>query len=690
MTKYENFNTLLDVLTYWAKVQPERKAYTMLDSNGAEDSCITYGELYSQATEIARFLLANQLQFSNAVLIYPPGIEFIVAFWGCLYAGVSPAPIHTPKRKRSNKKIADLVLSAQAKAILVPSVQQKVFQDTLSKEENWPQDIAYVATDTITSASLTQNSPLPEIENSQTAFLQFTSGSTSLPKGVVVSHESCLRNLEMIRAMSQTTEESTFVSWLPHYHDLGLVAHLLYGLYSGGHCVILSPFTFASQPIRWLEAITKYRAEYTGAPNFAYRLCVEKIQPSERKNLDLSSLRVAINAAEPVDAQTLLDFSQAFADNGFESKMFLPAYGMAEATVFIASGLVENKPILKKLDWSILGKYDLAKEATGNAKEKVFVGCGNAWLDQEVHIVNPEENRLLPPNSIGEIWVTGSNLMSGYYQNQEATAKTLVDLEGDDRLYLRTGDLGFLDETGELYITGRIKNMIIVNGVNYYPQDIECCVEQAHPDIRSTGVAAFSVPSDTGEELVIFAELKRAGVSQMRQSGYLEKLAEDICLALGESFEIPLREIVFLKPMQLPKTSSGKVRRQQCKQEFLQNSIDALATWNQNQLINQEPNKVNVFNIEKTFKKITSMGSTHLTVFNNLIQMLMSQYGIKLVDFDIDKPIFLYGIDSPQLFEIHNRLQKQLGCQIPTKAVFQADNFKVMLNEIASSISNDK
>ena len=678
MTKYENFDNLLDVLTYWAKVQPERKAYTMLDSNGTEDSYITYGDLYSKATEIAQFLLANQLQFSNAVLIYPPGIEFIVAFWGCLYADVSPAPIHTPKRKRSNKKIADLVLSARAKAILLPSANQKVFQDTLMKEENWSQDIAYIATDKITLSSQSQNSPLPKIERSQTAFLQFTSGSTSLPKGVVISHGSCLRNLEMIRTMSQTTADSTFVSWLPHYHDLGLVAHLLYSLYSGGHCVVLSPFTFASQPIRWLEAITKYRAEYTGAPNFAYRLCVEKVHPNDRQNLDLSSLRVAINAAEPVDAQTLLDFSQAFADNGFESKMFLPAYGMAEATVFIASGLVENEPILKKLDWSILCKYDLAEEATGDAKEKVFVGCGNAWLDQEVHIVDPQENRLLPPNSIGEIWVTGSNLMSGYYQNQEATAKTLVSLEGDDRLYLRTGDLGFVDER-ELYITGRIKDMIIVNGVNYYPQDIESCVEQAHSDIRSTGVAAFSVAGKAGEELVLFAELKRVGVSQMRQSGYLGNLAEDICLALGESFEIPLREIVFLKPMQLSKTSSGKVRRQQCKQEFLQNKVDALATWNQNQLTDREQNEVNVLNIEKTFEKITSMGSTHLTVFNNLIQMLMSQYGVKLVDFDIDKPMFVYGIDSPQLLEIHDRLQKQLGCQIPTKAVFQADNFKGML-----------
>ncbi|KAB8320629.1 fatty acyl-AMP ligase [Tolypothrix campylonemoides VB511288] len=478
-------------------------------------------------------------------------------------------------RNRSNKKIADIVLTTEASAVLLPATHQQAFRDTLLKEENWPKDLIYVPTDTTIAPSNFKNLPLPKIDGSAIAFLQFTSGSTSLPKGVMITHSNCLNNLEMIVTMSQANSDSTSVSWLPHYHDLGLVAHLLHSLYSGGHCVLLAPATFASQPIQWLRAITKYRAAYTGAPNFAYQLCVDKIQPSEQQTLDLSSLRMAINAAEPIIPQTIWDFCEKFADNGFKPHMFLPAYGMAEATVYISSGYVEQDPVFKAVDWVTLGKHNIAQEATDSTKEKVFVGCGHPWLDQKIYIVDPDKNCVLPPNHVGEIWTTGSNVMAGYYNNPEATAKTLVSLLNDDRTYLRTGDLGFVDDKGELYITGRIKDMIIVNGVNYYPQDIENCVEQAHPDIRSGCIAAFGVLGKAGEELVIFAELTKAGVINLRRSGYLEELAEAICLALGENFEIQLRQLVFLGHMQLAKTSSGKIRRQQCKQEFFQGSFDA-------------------------------------------------------------------------------------------------------------------
>jgi len=260
MNKLKALNTLDSVLTCWSDVQPNRRAYTMLDINGAEDSYITYGDMYSQVINIAQRLLSEGLQSRNAILLYPPGIEFIVAFFGCLYAGVLPAPIHIPKRNRSNKKISDIVSATEVSAILLLSKDEQAFRDTLSKEENWPKDLIYVPTDMTVEPANSQNLPLPEIDGSAIAFLQFTSGSTSLPKGVMISHANCLNNLEMIVAMSQANSDSTFVSWLPHYHDLGLVAHLLCSLYSGGHCVLLAPSTFASQPIQWLRAITKYRA----------------------------------------------------------------------------------------------------------------------------------------------------------------------------------------------------------------------------------------------------------------------------------------------------------------------------------------------------------------------------------------------------------------------------------------------
>jgi acyl-CoA synthetase (AMP-forming)/AMP-acid ligase II/thioester reductase-like protein/acyl carrier protein len=689
MIHSKTFNTLGQVLDYWAYVQPNSKAYTMLDSNGVEHSYITYGDLYSKAISLAQILLSYGLQSRNAVLVYPSGIEFIVAFFGCLYAGVSPAPIHPPKRNHSNKKIANLVVRAKVAAILLPAVHQQVYQDALMKEENWPKDLIYIPTDTAVDLSNSESLPLPDTDGSMVAFLQFTSGSTSLPKGVMITHSNCLSNLEMAVSVSQATPCSTFVSWLPHHHDLGLVAHLLHSLYSGSHCVLLAPTTFISQPIQWLRAITKYRAEYTGAPNFAYQLCIDKIQSSDKQTLDLSSLRMAINGAEPINPQAILDFSQTFADNGFKPHMFLPAYGMAEATVLISSGSINDSPVFKAVDWMALGKDNIAKDVTDGTKQKVFVGCGHAKLDEEICIVDPNKNCPLPLNHVGEIWVTGSNVMLGYYSDPEATAKTLVALEGRDRLYLRTGDLGFIDEKGELYITGRLKDTIIVNGVNYYPQDIESCVEQAHSDIRPGCITAFSVPGKTEEELVIFAELEKIGVINIRRSGYLEELAEAICLALGENFEIPLRQLVFLGRMQLPKTSSGKLRRQQCKQEFLQGGPDALARWPKNETTNQSQGDISMLNIEKTFERITSMGPMHLKVFTSLIQILTTKYQVRMADFDIEKSIFFYGIDSLKIIEIHSKLEEQLDRKIPTEAFFQANTFLGMIDDIVNSISNE-
>jgi acyl-CoA synthetase (AMP-forming)/AMP-acid ligase II len=681
------FNNLGDALAYWAKVKSDGKAYTMLNANGLEDSYITYGELHSQALNVARYLLSQGLRSRNVILLYPPGIEFMVGFFGCLYAGVVPAPFHTPKRNRSNNKIANLVLATDTAAILLPSAHEESFRNILSKEENWPKELIYITTDKLPDLGASQEFQLPEIDGSTLAFLQFTSGSTSLPKGVMISHANCLSNLDMALSVTQATPSSTFVSWLPHYHDLGLVAHLLHSLYGGSHCVMLAPTTFVSRPIEWLRAITKYRGEYTGAPNFAYQLCVDKIQPEEQKNLDLSSLRMAINAAEPINAQTLWDFGAKFAENGFKPRMFLPAYGMAEGTVFISSGTLDREPVYLEVDLESLGKDNIAKPATTETHKKVFVGCGHAKLGEQIFIIDPKRNCEVPRNHVGEIWITGPNVMCGYYNNTEATAQTLVSQQGD-LPYLRTGDLGFMDDKGELYITGRLKEMMIINGVNYYPQDIELCVEQAHPDIRSSGVIAFSVPSATGEELVIVAELNKAGITKIKQSSYLEELVEAISSMVGEHFELPLNQLVFLKIGRIPKTSSGKLRRQQCKRDFLQGIPDALAKWTQDDYTNQSQEAIDTENLEKIFQEIMSMGFPHLKVFTNLIKILTNKYQVKMVDFDLEKPILVCGIEFPQLMEIRDQLEKQLECPIPVEIFSQENNVKGLLNDIACAISN--
>jgi acyl-CoA synthetase (AMP-forming)/AMP-acid ligase II/thioester reductase-like protein/acyl carrier protein len=689
------FNVISDIAAYWANVQPEKRAYTMLTPQGVEESTITYGEMYSKICNVSRILLQRKLNSRNVILLYPAGIEFIVNFLGCIHAGAVPAPVHPPKRNRANKKIADIVRSVNADAVLLPSSHLQDFRNILEREEAWPREVNFISTDDLDFPGFDKTTVLRETSGSNTAFLQFTSGSTSLPKGVKISHSNCLSNLEMIVSMSQATSSSVSVSWLPHHHDLGLVAHLLHSLYSGGHCVILSPTTFTSQPIQWLRAISNYGAAYTGAPNFAYQLCVDRIQISDRPTLDLSSLRMAINAAEPINPQTILNFSQAFEVSGFKPHMFLPAYGMAEATVYISSGSVDAPPVFKTVDWNTLNQDGVAKDVSNGCKEKTLVGCGHTWLDQQMFIFDPDTKCKLPQNHVGEIWVVGSNITPGYYNNQQATIETLISLEREKYDYLRTGDLGFIDEVGELYITGRLKDMIIMNGINYYPQDIEQYAEKSHPDLQQNSTIAFSTPGETGENLVLFIELTRSGMLKVKDANYVIELVDAISSSIGNNLDITLSEIVFLGAMKLPKTSSGKLRRKQAKQDFLDSNYDAVVKWPINksvETLNGDPknmNNSNSANVEKTFEIIASMSPIHLSVFNNLTQILIKKFQFKMADLDMEKSIFFYGIDSLKIIEIHAVLEERLGKEIPTEAFFHANTFTGMIDDIVRSISSE-
>ena len=474
--------TLVDVVNHWATTQPEHRAYTFLNAQGEEVDHISYGELRRKARAVATQLSHRDIHSRNAILMYPAGINYMVGFLGCIYAGVAPAPVHAPKRNRSNRKIIEIIKHADAAALLSDRQTLDELEQIKQQEQGWPLDITCLATNTLDSQH--DNLNLPTVPAEAVAFLQFTSGSTSMPKGVMITHRNCLYNLRMMQTVHQASPASVFVSWLPHYHDLGLVTHLLGNLYCGSHCVLLAPTTFLFQPVQWLRAITNYQAHHTGAPNFAYRLCTDRISEQDKRGLDLSSLKMAINAAEPVDSQTIIDFTARFADVGFKSNTFLPAYGMAEATVFITSRELKDEPVLKHCDWDTLINKKIATPPTAGAKTKTFVGCGVTWLEQDIRIVDPASGIEVPTNHIGEIWISGPNIMVGYYNNEQATAETFAYLPDSDRKYLRTGDLGFIDETGELYIAGRLKDMIIINGVNYYPQDIEAVIEKAHADIR--------------------------------------------------------------------------------------------------------------------------------------------------------------------------------------------------------------
>jgi thioester reductase-like protein len=695
MFKRSRSHTRLDdLLIHWAEHQPLRKAFTELDPNGEEVASVTYAELEARsqivAQEVQSRVTAKRPQ--HAMLAYPPGVDFMIAFFGCIRAGAVPAPVPLPKRNRPNLRLAQIARSADITMLLSTADTLTWIPPLLDAEPDWPSGVDVWATDTIVAAGPTipPGTLLPRDagRRAELAFLQFTSGSTSSPKGVMITHGGCLDNLKMMAAISQLGPASVVVTWLPHYHDLGLVAHLLHSFYCGSHCVILSPAAIISQPSRWLHAVGRYRAQYTGGPNFSYQLCIDRIPPAERPFIDLSSLEVAVNAAEPINPQTVKDFCEAFAVSGFRPHMVQPAYGMAEATVFITSCVKTAEPVFMTVDADTLSQKGVARAREPGNEAKTLVGCGSACLDEDIRIVDSHSRIELPRNHVGEVWVAGPHLMAGYYKNPQATADALTRLPGRAGTYLRTGDLGFLDDNAELYITGRIKDLIIVNGANYYPHDIEHCAELSHPQVRHAGVAAFGITQGASEKLVLFAEVDK-DIAREAQTNpkVLEPLAERICAAVGEQFELAVSHILFLKPMQLPKTSSGKVRRQECKTRFLDGSVKGIAAW---PFANTKPTieeDLQMLNIEKALARVASLGPTHLKVFSLLTQILTNKHQIRLADFDIEKSIFFYGIDSLNIISIHAELEEKMQCTIPTAAFFRANTFIEMIDDIVAGIS---
>ncbi|WP_148714955.1 AMP-binding protein [Chitinolyticbacter meiyuanensis] len=688
MDQHGNMARLDEVLSYWAEQQPRRKAYTELDGEGAEVDSISYGQLASRAQAVAAVLRTMATPGRHVILAYPAGVDFMVAFFGCMYAGLVAAPVPLPKRNRPNARLAQMVAASDAALVLSSVGTLAWMSEVLTREADWPSEVAFLATDTVDGRSTHWSAPARSDAEAH-AFTQFTSGSTSLPKGVMISHDACLYNLQMARSVSGARPDSVFVSWLPHYHDLGLVAHLLHSFYCGSHCVVLAPATFVAQPVQWLRAISRYRGQYTGAPNFAYQLCLDRIGEAERQRLDLSSLKMAINAAEPIHAQTVRDFCAGFAVSGFEPRMFLPAYGMAEATVFVASGTLADEPIYRRIDAMTLYTDGVARPARDGHEVRELVGCGHSKLLQQLSIVDPQTRKALPANRIGEIWVRGPNVMTGYYKRPEANAEAFGTLDGDICHQLRTGDLGFVDEAGELFITGRIKDLIIINGANFYPQDIEQCIEASHPALRRDGSAAFGVSDGTSERLVLFAEVdKDTAQRAANEPAVLEAVAEQVCAAVSQHFELAVDHIVFLKPTQLPKTSSGKVRRQECKQRFLQQHPERLAQWPSASPTAPEERNQPMYNIEKALQRITDMGPEHLRVFSLLTQILTARYKVRMADFDIDKSIFFYGIDSLSIIDIHAEMEKKLERSIPTVAFFHANTVVEMIDDIVVGMTD--
>ncbi|WP_036482391.1 fatty acyl-AMP ligase [Myxosarcina sp. GI1] len=580
-----NYLTAVDILLHRAAIAPEQTAYTFLADGVNESGKVTYRELDTQARAIAAKLQSTLKSGDRALLIYPydKGLEFIAAFMGCLYAGVIAVTDYPPQQTKSISKFQNRLVDSQAKVILTNhSLLERIKGNIASYVKLSPKlaELPWIASDRV-ELNLASNWQQPKLNSDTLAFFQYTSGSTGNPKGVMVTHGNILHNSEVIKQAFQHHQQTKILMWLPMFHDMGLVGGVMQPLYGGYPAVLMSPLALIQQPVLWLQAMSRYQITTSGGPNFAYDLLCQKVTPQQRETLDLSHWEVAFSGAETVRAETLAKFAELYAPCGFKPEAFYPCYGMAEATLFITGVDKTKYPQVLYLSEPDLAENKVVCVEPDTERAKAVVSCGCPWLGDEIIIVDPETLTRCPSNRVGEIWVNGRGVAKGYWQQPEATERDFNAhlANNKETTYLRTGDLGFIRD-GELYIVGRIKDVMIIWGTYRYPQHIEQTVQDAHPALRTNAGAAFAVEIAGEERLVIASEVERTFLRRLP----VEEIITAIRQAVGIEHTVDVYTILLLKTGSIPKTTSGKIQRRACRQGFLDGTLNLVGKWQQKDL----------------------------------------------------------------------------------------------------------
>lgn len=550
------FSTFVDLLRDRATKQPDRLAFGFLGDGETVTDRLTYSQLDERARSIAARLEAHYSPGERALLLYPPGLEFISAFFGCLYAGIIAVPTYPPRGNRGLERWTTISTSCQAAIALTVS-------SLLPNLESERSRLECLATDA-QDYTLGSDWQPPDLSGDTIAFLQYTSGSTGMPKGAIVTHNNLLHNSVILHQCLQDTPNSKGVSWLPLYHDMGLIGGVLQPIYVGGPMYFMSPLAFLQKPYRWLQAISRYEVTTSGAPNFAYELCLRKIKPERRAELDLSCWELAFVGAEPVRAETLTEFTRTFASCGFRTEAFYPCYGMAETTLMVAGGSKTTAPAICGVNPKVLEQNWVERVDRPSESDRHLVSVGRSRLD--IKIVDPQSLTECLPNQVGEIWLSGASIVNGYWNLPQETKETFhayLDHTGEGP-FLRTGDLGFVAD-GELFVTGRLKDIIIIRGRNHYPHDIEQTVEQSHPALKRSANAAFAIEIKGVEQLVVVQEVERRYLRQLD----IDLVVRQIRRAVADRHGLQVYDAVLVRIGSVPKTSSGKTRRRECRKAFL-------------------------------------------------------------------------------------------------------------------------
>lgn len=580
-------SNFLDAVKKQIALRPDKTAFVMLKDGELPERFLTYAELDRSSMLLAEAINAKSVKSESALILIHSGLDFALGFLGAMYAGKVPVPVSFPSKKEKDWiKVAKVAEDAMVDTILTTSKHLEYVQSQIEGLSVF-NDVNIILIDDLSSdASVCANWVDPQAKACDLAFLQYTSGSTGDPKGVMVSHENLLHNQFLMKEAYQHSHETVIVSWLPLYHDMGLIGNVLHTLYLGATCYLMTPVAFLQKPFRWLKAISDYQAHSSFAPNFAYQMCLDKVTEEQCSQLDLSSWKMALNGAEPVKSSTLNRFQEVFEKAGFSAETCYPAYGLAEATLFVSGiGIPEQPTIVnvskRGLEQNMISYCDPSEEA------QELVCCGLLNTDQEIVVADPETLQQCSDRVVGEILIKGKSVAQGYWNKPEATKEVfqahIVRIDGEldtSSDFLRTGDLGYID-SDKLYITGRIKDVIIYNGANYYPQDIEGAVQASDQSFRVGYGSAFTINAGNQQAVVVVQEIER---TSLRKINALQK-CEEIRLLVVEQFQLPVAAVVLIKPMTLPLTSSGKIQRRGSRAALYANDLKEVGAWFQSSLI---------------------------------------------------------------------------------------------------------
>ncbi len=676
MTSLSTVSTFLELLRWRAQDRPDHVTYTFLEDGDSKELTLTNHELDIEARAIAAKLQSVAEPGDRALLLFPPGLPYITALYGCLYAGVVAVPAYPPNRASLQKNIPRLLSIIEDANVNVVLCNTDIHGMAASLfEDEHGQGPHFIPTDQV-SSDWAYDWSEPHVKPEDIAILQYTSGSTGKPKGVMLNHANILDNSKQISRSFGVHAGTVGVIWLPPYHDMGLIGGILQPYYSGIRVVMMAPFNFLRRPMRWLRAISKYRATSSGGPNFAYELCLQKVTEKDLAELDLSSWELAFNGAEPIAPHTLDRFVETFGACNLRSEALYPCYGMAETTLILTGGHHREAHVIRRFDEGKLEEHQAVPNEDPEGS-RALVGCGAPVSDHIVEIVDPESQHICAPGRIGEIWASGQSIAQGYFNRPELTEALFharLDAHPDAR-FLRTGDLGFFQD-GELFVTGRLKDLIIIRGRNYYPHDIERAVETCHDFIRPGAAAAFSVDVDGEEQLVLVQEIQR----KCKPEQYPE-VVEAVRRTITEAFEVRAHGVVLIKQGSIAKTSSGKIRRSTCRQLFLDGGLDVLGE----DLLSCKTtghDEVLCGQLVTDLHETTEPAARRLLLTRLVSEILRGQPGMAEAKITPHTTLSSVGVDSVTATEIANLIETYLEVDLPV--VFLLEGPKIL--EIAEEL----